>query len=56
MKYEVEILRIGYSSRTFEIEADNEEQAENLALEEAYNTGFDEYNADYEIGDVTTIK
>ena len=56
MKYEVEITRIGYSSLTFEIEADNKKQAEELALKESYNTGFDEYNVDYKVEGATPIK
>ena len=49
MKYEVEITRISYATETFLIEADNEEQAEEFALEEAYNTSFDEDSAEYEV-------
>lgn len=49
MKYEVEITRISYATETFLIEADNEEQAEGFALEEAYNTSFDEDSAEYEV-------
>ena len=56
MKYEVEVTRISYSSLTFEIEAKNKKQAEELALEEAYNTSFDECDAEYKIEGVTAIK
>ena len=49
MKYEVEITRISYSTITFGVEADSREEAEELAMEQAYNTGFDEDTADYEI-------
>lgn len=49
MKYEVEITRISYATETFLIEADNEEQAQELAMDEAYNTSFDEDSAEYEI-------
>ena len=49
MKYEVEITRISYSTITFGVEADSREEAEELAMEQAYNTGFDEDTADYEV-------
>ena len=49
MKYDVEITRISYATESFLIEADNEEQAKELALDEAYNTSFDEDTAEYEV-------
>ena len=49
MKYEVEITRISYSTITFGVEANSREEAEELAMEQAYNTGFDEDTADYEV-------
>lgn len=49
MKYDVEITRISYSTQTFTVEAANEEKAKELAMDEAYNTSFDEDSADYEI-------
>ena len=49
MKYEVEVTRISYATESFLIEADNEEQAQELAMDEAYNTSFDEDSADYQI-------
>lgn len=49
MYYEVEVTRISYATESFLIEADNEEQAQELALKEAYNTSFDEDTAEYEI-------
>ncbi len=52
MKYEVEVTRISYATESFLIEADNEEQAKDLALDEAYNTSFDEDSAEYEIDGV----
>ena len=52
MKYEVEVTRISYATESFLIEADNEEQAQELALREAYNTCFDEDSAEYEIDGV----
>jgi hypothetical protein len=49
MKYEVEVTRISYSTVTFTVDAANEEEAKDLAMDEAYNTGFDEDTADYQI-------
>ena len=49
MKYEVEITRVSYSTLTFGVEAESKEQAEKLAMEQAYNTSWDEDSAEYEI-------
>lgn len=49
MKYEVEITRISYATLTFGVEANSEEEAQDLAMDMAYNTGFDEHTANYEI-------
>lgn len=49
MKYEVEITRISYATLTFGVEASSEEEAQDLAMDMAYNTSFDEDTADYEI-------
>jgi hypothetical protein len=49
MKYEVEITRISYATLTFGVEAGSEEEAKDLAMDIAYNTGFDEDTAEYEI-------
>ena len=49
MRYEVEITRVSYSTLTFGVEANSEEEAQEKALDEAYNTSFDEDDANYEI-------
>ena len=49
MKYDVEITRISYATLTFTVEAASEEEAKDLAMDKAYNTGFDEDTAEYEI-------
>lgn len=49
MRYEVEITRVSYSTLTFGVEANSEEEAKEKAMDEAYNTSFDEDSADYEI-------
>jgi hypothetical protein len=50
MKYEVEITRTSYSTITFGVEANSEEDAVEKAMNEAYNTSFGEDTADYEVG------
>ena len=40
MKYDVEITRISYSTVTFTVDAASEEEAQELAMNEAYNTVF----------------
>ena len=52
MKYDVEITRISYSTVTFTVDAASKEEAKDLAMDEAYNTGFDEDTAEYEIDGV----
>ena len=47
MKYEVEITRISYATITFGVEANSREEAEEKAMDEAYNTSFDEDTAEY---------
>lgn len=48
MKYKVKVTRTGYSVSTFDVEANSPEEAEDKALNKAYNTVFSEYNSDYE--------
>lgn len=56
MKYEVEVTRISYSTVTFNVDSASKEEAKELAMAEAYNTGFDEDTAEYEIGGVYESK
>ena len=51
MKYDVDITRIGYASLTFTVEAENEEEAKEKALQEARNTGWSEDTVDYDVDD-----
>lgn len=51
MKYDVDITRVSYSTKTFEVEAADKDSAAELALEMAENDVFDEedyanYNVD----------
>ena len=49
MKYEVEVTRISYATITVTVDAESRDEAEDLAMDEAYNTSFDEDSADYQI-------
>ena len=46
MKYNVCVCRIGYSYLTVEVEAENEEQAKEIAIDDA--GGWDECSVEYE--------
>lgn len=50
-EYSVEVVRTSYCSKTFKIMADNEAEAEAVALSCAYDTDFSgsEYDCDYEV-------
>ena len=45
--YKVEITRTSWSTKTFTVEADNSEEAQQKAMDKANNTVFDEDGADY---------
>ena len=47
--YKVEVCRTSYSFATIEVEADSEEEAEDLAYDEAGNHDFSEKDSDYSI-------
>jgi hypothetical protein len=49
----VEITRIGYGSKTFEISDVTAEHAERIALEQAGNHEFTEKNSEYEVQSVS---
>lgn len=50
MKYEVQITRISYSTESFFVDAESEEEAKGKGLEKAYDTAFYEDTAEYEVG------
>lgn len=54
-KFKVEICRTEYAFNTYEIEASNEKEAEEKAINLAYNDSFDGYDAVYSCEDVTKI-
>lgn len=51
-KFKVSVVRISYAVREIEIEAESEEAAKELALDEAGNYEFSEHNSDYEVESV----
>ena len=54
-KFQVQICRTEYAFNTYEIEASNEKEAEEKAMDLAYNDSFDGCDADYSCEDVTKI-
>lgn len=54
-KYSVSITRIGYAHTTFEVEAENEADAQEKAMDQAGNYDFSEVDADYECEGVMPI-
>lgn len=48
-KFEFTISRTSYGIQHFEVEAENIEDAEILAMEEAYNTVFHSHDTYYEV-------
>lgn len=55
-KYRIEITRISYSTETFEVEAKSKQAAINEAMDEAYDTYFDEDDAEYEVNSYVKTK
>ena len=53
MKYKVEVTRESWASATFEVEAQNEEEAQNKAIAQARSHEFGSSNTQYDIADVT---
>jgi len=52
-QYDVKLTRIGYGATTFKITAKTLDEAKSLALEEAGEHDYNEYNSDYEVASVT---
>ena len=52
-KFEVQVFRTSYSSRIIEVEAENEEEAKENAIEKAGDYEFSERDADYTVDFVT---
>lgn len=45
--FKVEVLRVSYVVKTFEVQANTEDEAEEIATELAYNAEFREAEAEY---------
>ena len=45
--FEIEITRTSYSTKKFVVEAEDDIDAFNVAMEQAYNEVFNEHTADY---------
>lgn len=54
-EYKVSVSRAGYGNHDFEVEATSEQEAEEKALVQAYNTVFSEKNSDYRIESVKLL-
>jgi hypothetical protein len=52
IKYKVDITRTSYDCNTYIVEAENEDEAHDLALEEAYNDSWGSGNAEYEVEEI----
>src|SRR4051794_5899035 len=53
MKFPVEVVRIGYATKTIEVEAASKEEAQTTALDVAGNESFNEHASEYKlVGDM----
>ncbi len=50
--FEIGITRTSYSTKKFIVEAEDNIDAVNVAMEQAYNEVFDEDTADYSVADI----
>jgi hypothetical protein len=50
-KYNVEVVRVSYCSKTFEVSAENEQDAKNKAFDMAMDADYSgsEYDCEYEV-------
>ena len=49
--FKIQVTRIGYATRSIEVEAADEQEAQRIALETAGNHQFTEHDAEYELAD-----
>ena len=52
MKYDIHVVRTGYSHLNVIIEADSEEEAKQLVIQEAENTEMSDKSSEYEVESV----
>jgi len=55
-KFSIPVVRIGYGFKTIEVEANSQEEAEQLALDEAGDHEYSEKSSDYEIEGIISPK
>ena len=56
MKFEIEICRMSYAFKTFEVEADSEDDAETLAMQLACDSDdFTENSSEYDVVGKTMV-
>lgn len=55
-KFKVDVVRMSYSTKTYEVEALNEMNAKDLAIDLACNDVFYDKTADYTIEDIQEIE
>jgi len=53
-KFTVAVIRIGYACRDMEVEAANEEEAKEVALDHAGGESFSEHHSEYKVDHVTS--
>lgn len=54
-KFTVAVMRIGYACQDMEVEAANEEEAKEVALDHAGNESFSEHHSEYKVDYVTSM-
>lgn len=54
-KFSVEVVRVGFGFRTFEVEADSAFKAKCAALEHAGDFEYSEKNVEYEVNSVEPV-
>jgi len=52
MKYVVSVTRIGYGGLDLEVDADSEDKAKEIALDQAGGESFSEHHSDYQVDQV----
>ena len=52
IKYKVDITRTSYDTKTYIVEAENEEEAHDIAIDEAHDDSWGSGNAEYEVEEI----
>ena len=56
MKYIVSVTRIGYGGLDLQVEADSEDKAKEIALDQAGSHAFSEHHSEYQVDQVVLWK